>query len=87
MLVLQNAPRERLAALASDPAFIGRLASADAARRAYLTRRSWFEQQYPQSPFTRVAYFSMEFGVTDALPMYVLGLARRPGRRPPEDRE
>jgi starch phosphorylase len=54
MLVLQNAPRERLAALARDPAFIGRLASADPARRAYLTRRSWFEQQYPQTPFTRV---------------------------------
>jgi starch phosphorylase len=79
VLVLQNAPRERLARLARDAAFVDRVAAAEAARHAYLTRRSWFEQQYPANPLGRVAYFSMEFGITDALPMYSGGLGALAG--------
>jgi len=36
---------------------------------------AWFQQIHPQSPLTSVAYFSMEFMLSEALPIYSGGLA------------
>jgi len=79
VLVLQNASRGHLERLAAEPAFVDQVLTADAARRQYLTRRSWFEQAHADSPLKRVAYFSMEYGITDALPLYSGGLGALAG--------
>jgi len=48
-------------------------------RRHYLGSASWFQQAHQQSPLTRVAYFSMEFALSEALPIYSGGLGNVAG--------
>src|SRR5512134_1193501 len=79
VVVLQNARHQRLETLANDPTFINQLAAADAARHDYLTRSSWFEQEHAGTLPIRIAYFSMEYGITDALPLYSGGLGALAG--------
>jgi starch phosphorylase len=74
VLVLRNASRDRIAELAADPQFTQQLAAAEADRQDYLTRPAWFEQQHADGRAPRIAYFSMEYGITDALPLYSGGL-------------
>src|SRR5690606_13424040 len=40
---------------------------------------AWFQQAYPQAPLGAVAYFSMEFMLGDALPIYSGGLGNVAG--------
>ena len=40
---------------------------------------AWFQQQHPQAPLTGVAYFSMEFMLSEALPIYSGGLGNVAG--------
>jgi len=40
---------------------------------------AWFQQTYPQSPLTCAAYFSMEFMLSEALPIYSGGLGNVAG--------
>ncbi len=63
---------ERLAELAADPAFLGRLAAAHADLSDYLTTPRWYQglEKAPSS----IAYFSPEFGITEVLPQYSGGL-------------
>jgi starch phosphorylase len=74
VLVLRNASRDRIAQLAADPQFMQQLAAAQADRQDYLTRPAWFEQRHPNGRAPQIAYFSMEYGITDALPLYSGGL-------------
>ena len=74
IFVLQTVGRDRLTSLASDPAFRDELARLDAARREYHSRPTWFERTQQAPPGLTVAYFSMEYGITDALPLYSGGL-------------
>jgi len=70
--VLADTSRDRLAELADDADFRVRVVSAQADLERYLTEPRWYQAQegYPAA----VAYFSMEFGVTEALPIYSGGL-------------
>jgi len=80
VLVLRNTPRSRFEKLAYDGEFLWHLEHLERKEREYLTRPGWFQQTYPESsPPPLIAYFSMEFGITDALPLYSGGLggARR----------
>jgi starch phosphorylase len=63
---------DRLAALAQDSAFLGRLAAAHEDLRGYLTTPRWY--QGLQDAPTSIAYFSPEFGITEVLPQYSGGL-------------
>ena len=72
--VLQGAPPERLERLAADAAFQERLKTFTAARQAYLTQPGWFESTYSGNGVAGIAYFSMEFGLGAALPLYAGGL-------------
>ena len=40
---------------------------------------AWFQQTHPDCPLTRVAYFSMEFMLSEALPIYAGGLGNVAG--------
>ncbi|MET7638539.1 alpha-glucan family phosphorylase [Streptomyces sp. NPDC005438] len=66
-------PPERLAELARDPDFLARLTDVHRELARALNEPGWYQGQGDQLP-SAVAYFSPEFGVTDALPQYSGGL-------------
>lgn len=73
-VVLQSTPAERLNSLACDQKFLDELSSFVAARERYLQTPGWFRQTHAASDLGGVAYFSMEFGLGAALPLYAGGL-------------
>ncbi|MFF2557706.1 alpha-glucan family phosphorylase [Nocardia sp. NPDC058058] len=70
--MLGEVPAERLDELAADAAYTRRVDAAAADLADYLARPRWFQRQ-EQGP-KGIAYFSMEFGVTEVLPNYSGGL-------------
>ncbi len=78
-LVLQTVARTRLEDALRDPAFRSRLEALVAGRRSYLTAPAWFQRTQPEAPLGCVAYFSMEFGLSEALPIYSGGLGNVAG--------
>jgi len=73
-LILLNAHRDRLDAVARDPARLAELAALLERRREERARPTWFARHHGGSPLSGVAYFSMEFGLSEALPIYSGGL-------------
>ncbi len=73
-IVLQNVKSARLEALAADAMFLEDLNRLAAGRRAYLDGPCWFDAASGKSALNGVAYFSMEFGLSEALPLYAGGL-------------
>jgi glycogen phosphorylase len=73
--MLSALPPDRIAALAADPGFLGRLREAEQALRDYMSGPRWYAEAglAEQGPAT-VAYFSPEYGITAALPQYSGGL-------------
>jgi len=49
------------------------------AKREEMEKPAWFQQQHPQTPLKCVAYFSMEFMLSEALPIYSGGLGNVAG--------
>ena len=72
--LLQDVSRERLETLARDPAFREELRKLIGLRERYLSEPSWYAQHYSAGELERVAYFSMEFGLGESLPLYAGGL-------------
>lgn len=70
--MLGEVPAERLDELAVDAAYTRRVDAVAADLRDYLARPRWFQRQ--ESGPQGIAYFSMEFGVTEVLPNYSGGL-------------
>ena len=70
------AQRTQLDEYAADPGFLREIGDRDGDLRRYLTEPRWF--QYGRKGFTSplelVAYFSPEFGISEALPQYSGGL-------------
>jgi len=77
--VLQTASRERIERLLGDPGFRNKLDDLLHARRATAHAPAWFQQSHPPSTLTLVAYFSMEFMLSEALPIYSGGLGNVAG--------
>ncbi|HEY7337973.1 MAG TPA: alpha-glucan family phosphorylase [Bryobacteraceae bacterium] len=78
-VILQTASQEKLDSLAGDSAFQKRLDEILRHRRDAMESAAWFQQAHPGSRLTCVAYFSMEFMLTDALPIYSGGLGNVAG--------
>lgn len=78
-VVLQTVSRENLRRVSSDPAFSGRVAALLEERRQAAESPAWFQRAHPGSPLGRVAYFSMEFMLSEALPIYSGGLGNVAG--------
>jgi starch phosphorylase len=77
--MLQTVSQEKLTALAEDAQFQKKLDEIVQRRRRREETSSWFQRTYSVPPFTRVAYFSMEFMLSDALPIYSGGLGNVAG--------
>ncbi|NMD95094.1 glycosyltransferase family 1 protein [Rhodococcus sp. BL-253-APC-6A1W] len=74
--LLGEVPPERLDALAENQEFLSRLDAAAADLDHYLARPRWYQQQQERGTAVPegIAYFSMEFGVSEVLPNYSGGL-------------
>jgi glycogen phosphorylase len=72
-LILQTTSAERLRTLSIDNDFINLLNKNIDEYRRSSKAKTWFQQQYANRPF-KVAYFSMEYGISEALPLYSGGL-------------
>ena len=71
--LLGAVPVGRLEALASDADFLQRMHELERDLDDYLGRDAWFASHAAQGPGS-VAYFSMEFGISDVLPNFSGGL-------------
>jgi len=78
-VVLQTVSREKLESMLADPAFRKNVDDLLQAKRQAAETPAWFQQQYSQAPLTCVAYFSMEFMLSEALPIYSGGLGNVAG--------
>ncbi len=78
-VVLQSVSREKLQGALADPVFRDKLDVLVQARREAAEAPAWFQQTYPQSPLSCIAYFSMEFMLSEALPIYSGGLGNVAG--------
>lgn len=72
--ILQSVSQARLEEAAQDPTLQNDLRMWVEQRNRYQDDPGWFGQTYPTSDLQRVAYFSMEFGLSEALPIYSGGL-------------
>ena len=72
-LILQSVSSARLKTLARDESFMREVQNQVEEYRKYFEQTTWFSGKYAQSSLT-VAYFSMEFGLSEALPIYSGGL-------------
>lgn len=72
--ILQNVSQARLDEAAADPAFQEQLRNWVTQRQAYQQTPGWFSREQPNQGLKGIAYFSMEFGLGEALPIYSGGL-------------
>lgn len=72
--ILQNIPDSRIKDLYKDLKFIQEVERLKSAYRTYNNNPGWFNESYPQKTLNTVAYFSLEFGLGEALPLYAGGL-------------
>jgi glycogen phosphorylase len=78
-VVLQTTSRGRIERVLGDPAFRTQVDALVATARRAAAAPAWFQRTHSQTPLTRVAYFSMEFMVSEALPIYSGGLGNVAG--------
>ena len=78
-VVLQTVSRDKVERALADPAFRASVDRLVETRRQAEESPAWFQQNHPQAALTRVAYFSMEFMLSEALPIYSGGLGNVAG--------
>ncbi len=78
-IVLQTVSRDQLHRALDDPAFRKKVDDLLRAGREEAESPAWFQQNHAQTPLTCVAYFSMEFMLSEALPIYSGGLGNVAG--------
>ncbi|MCK4371511.1 MAG: alpha-glucan family phosphorylase, partial [candidate division Zixibacteria bacterium] len=72
--MLSRLPQEKLEAAAQDDGFVASIDRVQQKYRDYLERRKWFDQNYGDLNGSRLAYFSLEYGLDTGLPVYSGGL-------------
>ena len=83
--VLQAASQKRLAEVCADPAFARRVDELLSEKRESLKRPTWFQSAHLSdlasggAPLSLVAYFSMEYMLSESLPIYSGGLGNVAG--------
>jgi len=77
--VLQTVSREKVKDVLSNPDFRKKIDTLIQSIKQEEKATAWFQQNYPKSLLTCVAYFSMEFMLSEALPIYSGGLGNVAG--------
>ncbi len=78
-VVLQTVSRDKIERVLANPDFRRNLDALVAAGRQASTSPAWFQKNHPNAPLTCVAYFSMEYMLSEALPIYSGGLGNVAG--------
>jgi starch phosphorylase len=78
-VVLQTASRDKLGKLMADSAFRKNVDDLLSDERRAAETPGWFQQHHAQAPLGCVAYFSLEFMLSEALPIYSGGLGNVAG--------
>jgi starch phosphorylase len=78
-VVLQTASRDRIERVLDDPVFRRNVDGLVEAGRRAAEAPAWFQRNHAEAPLTCAAYFSMEFMLSEALPIYSGGLGNVAG--------
>ena len=78
-VVLQTVSHERLEHVLADSAFRKKVDELIQTRERADAASAWFQQHYQQVPLSCVAYFCMEFMLSESLPIYSGGLGNVAG--------
>jgi len=78
-IVLQTVSKDQLERQLADPAFSGKIKELLQLKEQAATEQAWFQQAHPDSPLSCIAYFSMEYMLSEALPIYAGGLGNVAG--------
>ena len=78
-VVLQTTSTAKLKALSRDPTFRDTAQSLIQLQREARHAPAWFQQAHPGAGLSGIAYFSMEFLLSEALPIYSGGLGNVAG--------
>jgi len=78
-IVLQTVARDKLVQVLGDPAFRRQIAALLKSEQDATTTPAWLQQQQPPALLSCAAYFSMEFMLSEALPIYSGGLGNVAG--------
>lgn len=68
-LIVQSVSLARLEELSRDPTFTQELRHLTESRERYSRRQAWFTSAHGSRALKPVAYFSVEFGLSEALPI------------------
>jgi len=78
-VLLQTVKRSQLELQMADPVLQAKIKSLMASKELAGSKITWFQKNHPKSALSCVAYFSMEFMLSEALPIYVGGLGNVAG--------
>jgi starch phosphorylase len=78
-VVLQTVSRNQFQSVINNPEFRNKIDTLVKSMQDSNKAPSWFQQNYPDTSLTSVAYFSMEFMLGEALPIYSGGLGNVAG--------
>jgi starch phosphorylase len=78
-VVLQTVSRDQIERVLADPVFRKNVDDRVQTRRQAVEAPAWFQQNHSQGSLTCAAYFSMEFMLSEALPIYSGGLGNVAG--------
>ena len=78
-VVLQTVSKDKLKSVLADPTFRKNIDGLLQSKRQSVETPAWFQKKYPESPLECVAYFSMEYMLSEALPIYSGGLGNVAG--------
>jgi glycogen phosphorylase len=78
-VILQTVSRDRIESVLADPVFRKTVNDLVDASRKAAEAPAWFQRNHADAPLTCAAYFSMEFMLSEALPIYSGGLGNVAG--------
>ena len=78
-VLLQTVSREKLQTVTSEPRFQKLLVDLHREKTLAEVSDAWFQEAHPRSGVSTIAYFSMEFMLSEALPIYSGGLGNVAG--------
>jgi hypothetical protein len=78
-VILQTVSHDKVKTLLATPDFQELLSALLQHKRKFFSADAWFQKTHPGAALSTIAYFSMEFMLTEALPIYSGGLGNVAG--------
>jgi starch phosphorylase len=78
-VILQSVSHDKVRALLKTPEFRDLVSALLQRKRKFFAADAWFQKTHPGAALSTIAYFSMEFMLTEALPIYSGGLGNVAG--------